>query len=222
MTEGKERERKRDEDNHESSCHMSQPMRGVLSSHHPYMMIPMLTLTCRQSLSFLSISTTISHCNVHHSFYCNLSIIQCCQPNPYVHLYSFCLCVCVWADAICVRLCVVDKKWKRHWEIQWWGQGQGWIFIVGYAFTIKTEFHCQVSIPLYMRRTLGPHLAPVGWKKPLQKHAFNYSILPLTENIFLRIFQMGKIKMPTAYWAGSILKVREENNLNSSLNRTNC
>lgn len=68
-------------------------------------MIHMLTLTCRQSLGFPSISTTIAHSNVHCSFYCNISIIQYCQLNLYVHvctcasmlvyMYSFFVCACV-------------------------------------------------------------------------------------------------------------------------------
>lgn len=69
-------------------------------------MIPMLTLTCRQSQSSLSISTTIFHSNVHHSVYCSSSIIQYHQLNPYVHacmcasplacVDTFCLCKPVW------------------------------------------------------------------------------------------------------------------------------
>lgn len=66
----------------------------------------MLTLTCRQSQSSLSISTTIFHSNVHHSVYCTSSIIQYHQLNPYVHacmcasllacVDTFCLCKPVW------------------------------------------------------------------------------------------------------------------------------
>lgn len=63
---------------------------------YPCMMIPMLTLTCRQSLSILSVHTTIFHSNVHCSFYCSLSIIQHPQLHPYVHR-----CAYVWTPFVC-------------------------------------------------------------------------------------------------------------------------
>lgn len=83
-------------------------------------MIRMLTPTCRQSLSSLFISTTVFHSNVQHKFYCNYSIIQYPQLNPYVHV-SLCVpmltccillfmqvCVC-----LCVRVCVSVRR-ERH------------------------------------------------------------------------------------------------------------
>lgn len=110
-------------------------------------------------------------------------------------VYTFCS--YVWADAMCV-----DKEWNIQWEIDHWG----YVWVVFLCICSKKFIPLQdLFFTVWMKKRPAPHLVPVC-----------QSTLLFTTNMYLpQGFKQltergGNIKWPTAQWAVSSLKVREE------------
>lgn len=105
------------------------------------MMIHMLALTCRQSLSFLSISTTISHsvCTIRF-----IATSELFSTASWIHM-CICACMCVYLLFVCVsrcNTCVFGRQWKKENVRNWMLRIHcACISILGCAFAVKNEFH---------------------------------------------------------------------------------